>query len=132
MAKWRLVAAAAGVLAAFVAVPAEAGGDICIKDPTFVAVTPSGISVTLHLTIYGNGSVNYQAVQAAQITGLSEKLAGQFDNVTLTAYTPNGPAGVFQVNYVVSTQPFGGGTVLHQVSSHSGIYQSMTFVLPYL
>jgi hypothetical protein len=32
----------------------------------------------------------------------------------------------------VTTAPGATGTMLHQVSSHSGLYQQMTFVLPYV
>lgn len=103
----------------------------CQADPSFIATTMTGRPITLHLTIYGAGAVNAQAVASGGIQRLSESPSGKWKNVTVVAFTPNGPSGPFQVNYVISTGPFGSGTFLHQVSSHSGINQPMTFVLPY-
>jgi hypothetical protein len=126
----RVAGVMGAVLAACLATPVQAA-QWCISDPTFVATTPSGQSVTLDLNVYGLGAVNATAVGAAKIVSESEVLSGKYENVTLVAYTPNGPKGVFQVNYVVTTGPAATGTTRHQVSSHSGLYQSMTFVLPY-
>ena len=125
----RVAAALGAVLAACLATPAQAA-QWCISDPAFTVTTPSGQSVTLDLNIYGLGAANATAVANARVVSVIETLAGKYDNVTLVAFTPNGPNGVFQVNYVVTTAAK--GTMLHQVSSHSGLYQQMTFVLPYV
>ena len=126
----RVAVPLAAVLAICLATPAQAA-QWCVSDPTFVVVTPSGHSMTLDLNVYGLGSINATAVSAAKIVSVQEVLSGKYNNVTLVAFTPNGPKGVFQVNYVVTTAPASTGTMLHQVSSHSGLYQPMTFVLPY-
>ena len=126
----RVAVPLAAVLATCLATPAQAA-QWCLSDPTFVVTTPSGLSLTLDLNVYGVGTINATAVAAAKITSVAEIPSGKYNSVTLVAFTPNGPKGVFQVNYVVTAGPAGTGTVLHQVSSHSGLYQSMTFVLPY-
>jgi hypothetical protein len=126
----RVAVPLAAVLATCLATPAQAA-QWCLSDPTFAATTPSGLSLTLDLNVYGVGTINATAVAAAKITSVAEIPSGKYNNVALVAFTPNGPKGVFQVNYVVTAGPAGTGTVLHQVSSHSGLYQSMTFVLPY-
>jgi hypothetical protein len=126
----RVAVPLAAVLATCLATPAQAA-QWCLSDPTFVVTTPSSLSLTLDLNVYGVGTINATAVAAAKITSVAEIRSGKYNNVTLVAFTPNGPKGVFQVNYVVTAGPAGTGTVLHQVSSHSGLYQSMTFVLPY-
>src|SRR4029077_19059016 len=126
----RVAVAVGAVLAAGVAIPAQAA-QWCLSDPAFVVTTPSGHAVTLDLNVYGLGAVNATAVAAASIVSVTEARSGKYNNVTLVAFTPNGPKGVFQINYVVTTGPAATGTMLHQVSSHSGLYQPMTFVLPY-
>jgi hypothetical protein len=127
----RVAVVLGAVLAACLATPAQAA-QWCVSDPAFVVTTPSGHTVALDLNIYGLGAVNATAVAAGRIVSVTEALSGKYDNVTLVAFTPNGPNGVFQVNYVVTTGPAATGRMLHQVSSHSGLYQQMTFVLPYV
>jgi len=127
----RVLVAVGAVVAACLATPAQAA-QWCVSDPAFVVTTPSGHSVTLDLNIYGLGAVNATAVAAGKIVSVTEVRSGKYENVTLVAFTPNGPNGAFQVNYVVTTGPATTGTVLHQVSSHSGLNQQMTFVLPYV
>jgi hypothetical protein len=123
MTRWRVAAAIAGLLAACIAaVPAQAA-EWCIHDPQLVIQMPRGGSVTVYVTEGALGS-QHQAALASAWIGYTTRSRG---HVTIYDYIPSDLHGSFPTEMIVSSQPYGAGTVYGSTFGRSGSTMVVSF-----
>jgi hypothetical protein len=129
MTRWRFLAAVAGLLAACVAVQAQAAAELCLLDPELAIQLPSKDSVTVFVT-EGAPVAHLQALQLAKITYTAQAVGGKGTaQVTVYDYIPNDAGARFATLMIVSSQPFGAGTVYGSTNGTSGVTMSVTFFI---
>jgi hypothetical protein len=125
MKRGAIAAVAAGLLAAFVAVPVQ-GAEWCLHDPQLNIRTPHG-SVTIYVTegVLGN---QHQAALASARTGYTTYRAAK-DRLMVTVYDyiPTDSHGTFATEMIVSSKPFGSGQVYGSTSGSSGSVMTVRF-----
>jgi hypothetical protein len=119
MKRWRIAAAAAGLVAALVAVPAQAG-EWCLHDPQLTIQTSHGQSFTVYVTEGVMGSQHQATLASAKIGYTTRALSKKALSVTVYDYIPSDAYGTFATEMIVSSRPFGAGVVYGSASGTSG------------
>ena len=122
MNRWRIAGAIAGLLAACVVVPAQAS-EWCIHDPQLIIQMPKGHSVIVYVTEGALGSQHQAALTSARIG----YLARSNGHVTIYDYIPRDSQGSFPTELIVSSQPYGAGTVYGSTFGRSGSAMVVSF-----
>ena len=127
----RLVAGAAAVLLALALTPTAWADEWCQSDPPVIIRTPAGKVVVVHVTNYALGRQHLKAVVSARIDKSVRPAAnGRGTDVGIDVVIPNDAhATGFPVRSVVSTGPFGRGTVYDDESGVSGNTLRLRFTL---
>lgn len=129
MSRWRYLAAVAGALAACVAIQAQAAAELCLVDPELIIQLPSKDSVTVFVT-EGAPAAHLQTLQLAKITYTARATGpGSTAQVTVYDYIPDDAGARFATLMIVSSQPFGAGTVYGSTSGTSGVTMKVTFLI---
>jgi hypothetical protein len=124
---------------------ASAVEEWCSTDPVLVVRTPSGRAEVLHITNYGLGLEHIGEVRRAEISSVTRPAGGppgqagnrreearpaEIVEVEVVVEIPTGADGKpFPTRTVVSTGPFGMGTVLASAAGQSGDAMRMEFRL---
>src|SRR3712207_3360296 len=124
-----LAAVAVAATVALSGAPAAHAEDWCDVDPPVKVTTPGGSTQTVHLTVSALGDTHRQALQRAAVS-TDVKAVGGGTRVTITVTVPQDGTGAFPTRAVVSTQPFGRGTVLGSASGTAGGAMSVSYVIP--
>lgn len=128
MKRWRLAAAAAGLAAAFVAVPVQAA-EWCLHDPQLNIRTSPGESVTVYVTEGVLGPQHQTALSSAKTSYTIRVAARNRLLVTVYDYIPTDSYGTFATEMIVSSKPFGGGEVYGSASGSSGSTMTVRFLI---
>lgn len=128
MKRWSCAAAAAGLLALCVAVPAQ-GAEWCLKDPALnVQISPRE-TVTVYVTEGVMGSQHQAALELAKASYTTREFSRARVLVTVYDNIPNDSDGTFATEMIVSSQPFGSGLVYGSQYGTSGSTMSVSFWL---
>ena len=127
----RLVVGVAAVLLALALTPTVWADEWCQNDPAVVIRTPAGKTVVVHVTNYALGAQHLNALNAARIDQAVRPAAnGHGTQVAIEVTVPDDAyASGFPVRSVVSTKPFGRGTVYDDESGLSGNTLRLSFRL---
>jgi hypothetical protein len=126
------IAGTIGVLAALVATPAEAA-EWCLHDPALVFAVPhSKHKITIYATEGVQGAQHEQALKKAHIDFEAKhgKRHGTM-RLIVRAHIPDEHHQRFATVLVVSSEPFGEGTVYGVVMGQSGREMKLDFVFVY-
>ncbi len=127
MNRWRMVVvAAAALLAACIAVPAQAA-EWCVHDPQVIVQTPAGDSFTVYVTEGALGLEHQAALASAKISYTVRVNANSTPHVIIYDYIPNDQYGSFPTEMTVSSQPYGGGLVYGSTLGTSGWTMAVSF-----
>jgi hypothetical protein len=128
MRRWSIAAAAAGLLAVCVAVPAQ-GAEWCMRDPAVSIQTSPGNSITVYVTEGAMGS-NHQAALTSATTTYATYAARKANVlVVVYDYIPTDSYGKFATMMTVSSKPFGSGVVYGSSYGTSGSTMSVWFLI---
>jgi hypothetical protein len=123
---WRIAAAAAGLLAALVAVPVQ-GAEWCLHDPQLNIPISHEHSITVYVTEGVMGS-QHQAALTLSKTRYTTRTVGKASVlVTVYDYIPTDSYGTFATEMIVSSQPLGSGVVYGSAYGTSGLTLSLSF-----
>ncbi len=124
------MAALAGLLAACVAVQAEAAAELCLVDPRLVIQLPSKDYLTVFVTEGAMGTEHLPTLHLAEITYTAEATADKHTaQVTVYDYIPDDAIGRFTTLMIVSSEPFGAGTVYGSANGTSGVTMTVPFLI---
>src|SRR5687767_3132230 len=102
----------------------------CETDPAVVVHTPGGSTVVVHLTNAALGTEHAAALRAATITTTVQAGSGSTTDVEVEVTVPDDAhATRFATRSVVSTGPWGDGTVLATDTGKSGQPMKLRFRL---
>lgn len=126
MKRWRIAAAAAGLLAAFVAVPVQ-GAEWCLNDPQLTIQTSSGESITVYVTEGVIGAQHQAELASAKVSYTTRAASKNSLLVTVYDYIPSDSSGSSATELIVSSKPFGSGEVYGSVYGRSGSTMTVWF-----
>jgi len=128
MRRLRIAAAAAGFLAACVAVSVQ-GAEWCVHDPELTIRTSPTQSFTVYVT-EGVMGEQHQAALASAKTGYRTVVVSR-KSVLVMVYdlVPSDASGSFATELIVSSQPFGSGHVYGSVYGRSGTTTRIWFAI---
>lgn len=126
MTRWRIAAAAAGFLAACIAIPVQAG-EWCLHDPPLNIQTSPGNSFTVYVTEGVLGSQHQATLASAKISYATKRAGKGGWIVTVYDYIPTDSKGSFATEMLVSTGPFGSGYVFGSAYGKSGSTMKVSF-----
>jgi hypothetical protein len=126
-----ILGAVVAVLAALIAVPAEAA-EWCLDDPALTFAAPHASHMTLYATEGVQGTSHAGALKKAHITFRAKpgKRAGTMD-IDVHSNIRDSVQGTFATLLIVSSQPFGAGTVYGMVVGNSGHDMHVSFNFSY-
>jgi len=122
MKPWKIAVAAAGLLAAFIAVPVQAS-TWCRIDP--ILTLPGGL--TVYVTEGVLGSQHEAILASSEVTYTVRFVSRKSVVVAVDDYIPTDSYGSFPTEMIVSSMPFGGGTVYGSASGTSGSTMEVVF-----
>jgi hypothetical protein len=122
MKPWKIAVAAAGLLAAFFAVPVQAS-TWCRIDPALTL--PGGF--TIYVTEGVLGSQHEAILASSKVTYSVNVVSKKSVLVTVDDYIPTDSYGSFPTEMIVSSMPFGAGTVYGSASGMSGSTMEVVF-----
>ncbi|MFI5283376.1 MAG: hypothetical protein ACHQ0J_09635 [Candidatus Dormibacterales bacterium] len=128
MKRWKLAAAAAGFVAACVAVPAQ-GAEWCIHDPQLSIPTSQGASVTVYVTEGVMGAQHQAQLASAKISYTTYAVSKRSLIVAVHDYIPSDSSGSFRTELIVSSKPSGSGVVYGSAYGTSGTTMTVWFWL---
>ena len=126
MKRWSLAAAAAGVLVALLAVPAQAA-EWCLVDPPVSIQTSPGESFTIYVTEGVMGPQHQAALAGAKVFYTTRVSTPKNVFVVIYDFIPSDASGTFATEMIVSSRPFGGGVVYGSAYGTSGIPMWVSF-----
>jgi hypothetical protein len=126
MNRWRIAAAAAGLLAALVAVPVQ-GAEWCLRDPELNVLISPHNSITVYVTEGVMGSQHQAALTLAKTRYTTRTVNETSVLVTIYDYIPTDSQGTFATEMIVSSQPVGSGVVYGTAYGTSGSTMSLSF-----
>lgn len=126
MKRWRIAAAAAGLLAAFVAVPVQ-GAEWCLHDPQLNIQTSSGNSFLVYVTEGVSGAQHQAALASAKTSYTTRAASKNRLLVTVYDYIPADSSGSFATELIVSSRPFGSGEVYGSAYAMGGATMTVRF-----
>jgi hypothetical protein len=129
MKRWGLAAAAAGLFAVCVAVPAQAAAEFCLLDPELSIQLSRNETITVYVT-EGVVGEEHRAALALATTSYTTTTVGR-ERVVVTVYDfiPTDSKGTAATMMVVSSQPYGAGVVYGTAYGTSGTIMSVSFGL---
>ena len=126
MKAWRVAAAAAGLLAALVAVPVQ-GAEWCERDPAVNVPITEDESITVYVTEGVMGSQHQASLALSKTRYTTHSTSKSRVLVTIYDYIPADSLGTFATEMIVSSKPFGGGVVYGSTYGTSGSTMSLSF-----
>jgi len=126
MNRWRIAAAAAGLLAALVAVPVQ-GAEWCLRDPELNVPISPHTSITVFVTEGVMGSQHQAALTLSKTRYTTRTVNETSVLVTIYDYIPTDSQGTFATEMIVSSQPVGSGVVYGTAYGMSGSTMSLSF-----
>jgi hypothetical protein len=126
MRRWRIAAAAAGFVAACIAVPVQ-GAEWCLNDPQLNIPTSSRESVTVYVTEGVMGAQHQAQLAAARISYTTHTASKKSLLVTVHDYVPSDSSGSFATELIVSSKPSGSGEVYGSAYGKSGATMTVWF-----
>jgi hypothetical protein len=126
MNRWRIAAAAAGLMAALVAVPVQAG-EWCLHDPQLKIQTSHGESFTVYVTEGVMGPQHQATLAYAKLGYTTRAVSKSSLLVTVNDFIPSDAYGTFATEMIVSSQPFGAGVVYGSATGMSGSTMKVWF-----
>ena len=126
MNRWRIAAAAAGLLAALVAVPVQ-GAEWCLRDPELNVPISAHNSITVYVTEGVMGSQHQAALRLSKTRYTIRTVNETSVLVTIYDYIPTDSQGTFATEMIVSSQPVGSGVVYGTAYGTSGSTMSLSF-----
>jgi hypothetical protein len=127
MRRWSIAAAAAGLLALCLAVPAQAVAEWCTIDPELSIQTSPGQSFTVFVTESVDSSKHQAALALATTSYTTRSLSKTSVLVTVYDYIPGDAGPPFATRMIVSSQPFGAGTLYGSAYGTSDTTMSISF-----
>lgn len=126
-----LVGVAVGVLAALLAVPAEAAA-WCINDPALHVDAPHAKKITIFLTEGVMGAEHAAALHSPELKheGRPGKKAGTL-SIQIRERIHSGEHATFATLLIASSEPYGGGTVYAWTTGSSNTWMVLDFLLDY-
>ncbi len=128
MNRWRIAAAAAGLLAALVAVPVQ-GAEWCLRDPELNVLISPHNSITVYVTEGVMGSQHQASLTLSKTRYTTHTFNKASVVVRIYDYIPTDSHGPFATEMIVSSRPLGGGVVYGSAYGTSGSTMSLSFLV---
>jgi hypothetical protein len=127
MKRWSMAAAAAGLLTLCVALPVQAVAEWCTIDPELSIQTSPHESFTVFVTEGVEGSQHQAVLVLAKASYTIHTASKKSVLVTVYDYIPGDTGPTFRTRMIVSSQPFGAGTLYGSAYGTSDTTMSISF-----